>query len=721
MAYDLGNARCVLFGGFDGSVRMAATMLWDGQQWTAANPAVEPPPRGSHAMAYDLWRGRVVLFGGFGAGGALGDTWLWNGTIWSQAFPAHVPAARGGHAMAYSWLTGRTVMFGGSLASNALTNDTWEWDGTDWTQRLLAPIPPARSGHAMAYDLQRNRVVLFGGLPDDSARTWLYDGSTWTAVATPTHPPAAAFAPMTFDFAAARTLLQSSLAPANASVTSLWSWDGTSWSQVPPAGALALPARSAGALAYDFARARTVMFGGHDLVSRGDTWEWDGTAWSTSMPFARTDARLAFDTARGAALLFGGIDASRVPTTQPPVFLADTWEWRGGAWHYLQPANAPSGRAAFGIAYDAARGVTVLFGGVRSTSELADTWEWNGSNWNQRATSVQPLARQRPAMTFDAARQEVVLFGGFSTALYGSLQDTWTWNGSAWTRQTPGVQPSVRPGAAFAFDAARGRCVLFSGMPMQTAVSNDTWEWDGTNWIARAPAHAPSARFGGVFAYDAPRRRTVLVGGFPVGGSHALDETWEWDGIDWTQRVVIGPTVTPSDAGAFDTIANRTIVFGTLRGSAAYGETWSYGPVNPASIAPFGAGCAGSAGSAGVPVLRTDGGSLPWLGDTLALAVEPTSANPLVVLALGFSRTSFGGAALPASLDPIGMAGCTLLVSLDELQLGVANGTRADFALSVPTTTSFVGLQFFAQAALADAHGNPTVVSNALEGRIGNR
>src|SRR5262249_11343951 len=159
--------------------------------------------------------------------------------------------------------------------------------------------------------------------------------------------------------------------------------------------------------------------------------------------------------------------------------------------------------------------------------------------------------------------------------------------------------------------------------------------------------------------------------------------------------------LTSRPAGAFDTVANRTFVFGAAANGLLLNEneTWSYGPVDAATIAPFGGACAGSAGA---PSLSTDNGSLPWLGDTLALAVEPVPANAPVLLALGFSNTTFGGAALPAPLDAIGMTGCTLFVSIDDTLLAFANGTRADFALAVPATASLVGLLFYSQAAVAD-------------------
>ena len=711
MAFDLVTSKTILFGGLDGPQPMAATRLWDGQQWTDPSPAIEPPARAAHCMACDITRGRVVLFGGLGTGGVrLADTWEWNGANWSQQVPAHQPPPRAAAAMAHDLLHGRTLLFGGELANGVLDGELWEWDGVDWTQRLAPFAPPARSLHAMAYDLLRGRTVLFGGSLDDGSTTWEWDGVIWTNSTTNPHPASPFRSAMAYDLAAGRTLLlQSVVSNTSPSAANLWSWDGSQWTNLTAATPIRPTARMDTAMVYELARARTVVFGGEDRTRRGDTWEWDGAGWRTATPPARTSAALAFNPASGTALLFGGngVDAQ----------LHDSWSWRDGAWHFLQPANSPGARADCGVAQDTVRNVAVLFGGRAGTAAFAETWEWNGANWNQRNTTGQPPARISPAMTFDAERGEVLLFGGYSVTPVVSFQDTWTWNGTVWTQKAPTTQPSPRVAAAFAFDAARRRCVLFSGMPFLSTVTNDTWEWDGTNWIARAPAHAPSARYAAAFVSDTPRQRLVLVGGYGVA-----DQIWEWDGIDWTQRSVTGPG-TVGAGSVFDTVANRTLVFGPLQSSVnpvPVNETWSYGPVNPATLAPFGAGCVGSAGA---PALFAVDGSLPWLGDALSLAVEPVPANAPVLLALGFSRTSFGGAALPASLDAIGMTGCTLLVSLDELLLAFSNGARADFTLTVPTTTSLVGLQFFAQAAVADAAANPAgiVASNALEGRIGSR
>jgi hypothetical protein len=85
-------------------------------------------------------------------------------------------------------------------------------------------------------------------------------------------------------------------------------------------------------MAYDSARAVTVLFGGHDGAYNGETWEWNGTAWSQKVapgPSPRTAHVMVYDQFRGVTVLFGGFDGS---------YLDDTWEWDGVSW--TQPVMA---------------------------------------------------------------------------------------------------------------------------------------------------------------------------------------------------------------------------------------------------------------------------------------------------------------------------------------------------------------------------------------------
>jgi hypothetical protein len=87
--------------------------------------------------------------------------------------------------------------------------------------------------------------------------------------------------------------------------------------------------------------------------------------------------------------------------------------------------SGPSARYAHAMAYDAASGATILFGGHTSGGPNTETWEWNGTGggtWAQRVVSG-PSARHAHAMAYDAARGLTVLFGGETAA--GHTDETW--------------------------------------------------------------------------------------------------------------------------------------------------------------------------------------------------------------------------------------------------------------------------------------------------------
>jgi hypothetical protein len=80
-------------------------------------------------------------------------------------------------------------------------------------------------------------------------------------------------------------------------------------------------------------------------------------------------------------------------------------------------------------------------------------------------------------MAYDRATGTVVLFGG-ADHFHRALGDTWTWDGSTWTKQHPATSPDPRDGASMAYHAATGTVVLFGGVYSDgTGVYDDTWTW----------------------------------------------------------------------------------------------------------------------------------------------------------------------------------------------------------------------------------------------------
>jgi hypothetical protein len=83
------------------------------------------------------------------------------------------------------------------------------------------------------------------------------------------------------------------------------------------------------------------------------------------------------------------------------------------------------------MAYDAATGTIVLFGGIgfiriNDIGNLGDTWTWDGTTWTKQAPATSPSARYEPSMAYDTAASHTVLFGGGGKILFS---DTWTWGG----------------------------------------------------------------------------------------------------------------------------------------------------------------------------------------------------------------------------------------------------------------------------------------------------
>jgi hypothetical protein len=210
----------------------------------------------------------------------------------------------------------------------------------------------------------------------------------------------------------------------------------------------------------------------------------------------------------------------------------------------MSPANAPSPRQGAALAYDAAAGDIVLFGGsttapIKPGSSLGDTWTWDGTTWTQQFPPVSPPARTWSTMAYLPKSRSVVLFGGNNLAGGdGAFDDTWTWDGIAktWTQQSPATHPSARGPNQLVYDAVTQNIVLFGGVTTNLTSLNDTWTWDGTNWTQHFPVTSPAPRNGPALAYDSALRAVVLFGG-AIGAccADSLNDTWTWNGLNWSE------------------------------------------------------------------------------------------------------------------------------------------------------------------------------------------
>ena len=294
-------------------------------------------------------------------------------------------------------------------------------------------------------------------------------------------------------------------------------------------------------------------------------------------PPNRVYAAMDYDSLRSRSVLFGGSSSAFTSSN-----FADTWVWDGTSWTQQAPPASPPGLVGAAMAYDSGRGLSVLFGGGSTAGTLTNaTWAWDGTSWTQRFPAVAPQGRIWHAMAYDSFRGVTVLFGGSGSG--GDLGDTWVFDGTTWTQLTPATSPSPRFGQAMAFDSVRKRVVLFGGRTNGVRQA-DTWEWDGTNWTQISTSSAPSARFWHSMAFDSHLGKTRIFGGDHVAAFSLgpVNDTWEWDGANWTQDVTSSaPSPRAGQSMAYDSGRGRSIVFGGTDESypgVFYNDTWELVP-----------------------------------------------------------------------------------------------------------------------------------------------
>src|SRR5215213_4557437 len=141
----------------------------------------------------------------------------------------------------------------------------------------------------------------------------------------------------------------------------------------------------------------------------------------------------------------------------------------------------------------------------------------------------------------------------------------------AWKPIQTAHLPAGRTEAALAYDTKRSVAVLFGGTSSWTQAGgwksiNDTWEWDGNDWSQIHPQHSPSSRYSASMAFDEKHGVTVLFGGMQPdasGQNTFYDDTWEWDGTDWQEVFPSQRPPTRQDAAMFfDPTRGTTVIYG---------------------------------------------------------------------------------------------------------------------------------------------------------------
>ncbi|MCR9245853.1 MAG: hypothetical protein NXI31_12545 [bacterium] len=682
-------------------------------------------PRFAPAVAFEPQSGHGMLFGGF-----TGVPRQWRNDcyrhvdgVWQRVISATTPPALvDPHAA--SW-PGQGMLVCGSGA-------TWLFDGTNW-QSIATNAVPANP-LAMSHDPVRNEVVALAvGSPTTASTTWTFDGLDWTQRTPSLNPPAVSYSKMAWDPSTQTSAL---MITNGGNGFGQFAWDGTDWNQVsfssigPTNFALATAPNQAGVIrsggfTQPFSIGGNDLYSGngnvalqgpgappHRLASVGwyepgpdrtviahpsrtnhGVWYWDGASWSQPAPGRHLPigSPAVYDSWRGRVLTFGGAWLGSYEHDE-------LWQRQNGIATLLG-TGGPLPRQAHGVAFDSWRGELVTFGGADvdpgsgSYLPLLDgyaTQAWNGASWRSTPwTASSPSFRAFPAMAFDASRGRVVLFGGRSITFSNTwLNDTHEWDGTSWARLTPTVQPPAAQYPQLFYDPERGQCVLHE--------SNGFWRFDGNDWLNLgipaliAPSHQAEVGF------DRSRDRWLAT--------TVRDGIFELQANQW---MLVNPVSVPSPSG--------TMTFDSSRGEfVGFDHTGPYTirTQGAGTLRPLGNGCGGQAGE---PVLH---GERPLrLGASRPLHLDRAPAGAFWLAVFGSDVPTYQGVPLPIDLSPFGAPGCALHTEA----AGTTVRTGRDWPLAIPANPGLQGTAMRFQALVFDATANSLGLSasNGIVATVG--
>jgi hypothetical protein len=419
MAFDPDRGQTVLFGGADGTATsLSDTWLWDGSAWSEAKPAHSPAAAGpGSAMAWDPQSHRLILVAAPTCGASVSS--------------------------------GAVCSFAESSAQ------VWAWNGQDWAelgQRDGPPVPVA-----LATDERGGRILALSSDPSMAPS----GGAGGYASAVPATVPANSVCKGGEKCASIACPLGDGTAAGEGALGGLCTRCGVVPQAAGSAPLCICPAIAGDTRCRPCVAGQTVCPGPLPANSAGVTWSFDGSRFSrvttaTQGP-SGAGGQLVWSPAIGRLIdvsrTVGPLGAQpqiacRQGSVCPPTTRESAWRWEGDHWAALQAGSGgsplPLGAS---LVSDGRRGnVVALDLGVTLTGSGAE------GQWSIQRPSASPPARVAPAgAAFDARRGVVVIFGGEAIpsggGQPGALGDTWSWDGSTWTLRSGSTKPLPAPGA----------------------------------------------------------------------------------------------------------------------------------------------------------------------------------------------------------------------------------------------------------------------------------
>lgn len=540
-----------------------------------------PGGRAETRMVFDPVSNHIVLYGGATAIDAgtkvsydLADTWEWRGDHWVRLATAHDAGERSGQAMVYDSNRSRIVLFGGrrndiTTKVQSVLNDTWIFKNGDWSQLATPSSPPGRTVPGAAFDPIRDRLVMFGGnsISTDGKNTliplhdtWEFDGTTWIQRAA--DGPKVSKPSVTYDDATHQVILlglDESSSTKTATLMYIYDAAAGAWNQVKPDGLP--PCVNESHVLFDGETNSVILVGGvcNDSAVTDDTYSWDGTSWT------KLTVKTVLDRTFGGGFAYD-------PTTQSLLQYGGSIAFGGshigtvafhaGDWSTLTDTFSPSPRSLPVVFTYPGNDVVYVYGGRDETGANEELWTYANGTWTQVTGDNKPSLCDNPSGTYDSDRKlyEIVCAAG----------NVFEFDGTTWTNKKDSKdKPTIRRFSSLSYDPGLKKTVLFGGYDDSDFI-DQTWLWDGTNWT-RVKKNPPPPRAQAVTWYDATAKKTLLYGG--VGRKDATSrverfaDMWSFDGNGWTDMKV-DPATTPgmrySTTYSVDPRTGHLLVFGGI-------------------------------------------------------------------------------------------------------------------------------------------------------------
>ena len=440
-------------------------------------------------------------------------------------------------------------------------------DGVNWLQYSPNISPAPRQLAAMSPST--TSLTMFGGVTSGKMLndTWKWEDFGWSNITpfSPAIPSGRWFPALAYDPRNETVVLFGGQNGPEGDLDDTWLWIAGQWELIPkvtPHGHSG-PINPVGGpgftMVYDGTPAAAgdiFMWGAQPGGFVNTMYRWTGLNWYFDVfhlgaPLPASRRYYSMVGIAGKLYLFGGQSGEAFAPNN--TYFGDTWKYDplipgDVRWEPLLPTSSPNNRSFAAFAYDPdypALGA-VLFGGWDGVTVYNDTWVWDGTNWTLQSPMDSPPGVRNAQFSPDGLGN-MILFGGI-TQTYNDSAETWLWDGTNWTQQFPAGNP---PTTALGFMVYNGNSsvtnpFMFGGLippvapPDWFQLTNNSWDWDGTTWTQLTTLSSPQNRMGASMVWDASVSLDVLFGGCLIfdtnypANSVAISDIWTWDGSTWT-------------------------------------------------------------------------------------------------------------------------------------------------------------------------------------------